>query len=322
MAEPGQTAQGNRTERMLRRRSHLARIPAIMWAISAGCAVIALGCGDGESGLVLGRSPAPNGGTSAGSGAGPSEGGGGQSGEPSPPGGSPSVEPVAGAGGEAGAPPNDGWVEELCTPTVNFENQSPMGDGKAFDDAVSNPAQLLWTATRAVCRTLFRSASEVTAVPEVSFTIGPFEGGVAGTGDRAIILSDAYLKSQADAGADLLREISGILYFQTSFLYQNAGRPDESAPTRWVRYGIADFVRLRGGYLSRGANAPAADSWSTTSSQTVAFFFDYLSQQNADVVHALNQRLAPSAASWNDEAFVTLMGKDLPTLWEEYRGTF
>jgi hypothetical protein len=156
----------------------------------------------------------------------------------------------------------------------------------------------------------------------VSLTVGPFEGGVAGTGERAIILSDAYLESQAAAGADLLREISGILFFQASFMYQNPGRPEESAPTRWVRYGIADFVRLRGGYLSRGANAPAADSWSTSSSQTVAFFFDFLSQQDADVVHALNQRLAPTEASWNDDAFVTLAGKTLPALWEEYRGTF
>lgn len=287
----------------------------------AGLCALGPACADGESGLVLGRAPTQGGGASSGVVSGVSAG---QAGELSPAGGTLGVEPIAGAGagGEAGGPPNDGWVEELCSPAVAFDNQTPMGDGKAFDDAVPRPEQLLWTATRAVCRTLFRDPTEVTALTEVSLTVGPFEGGVAGTGDRAIILSDAYLRSRADAGEDVLQEISGIVHFQSSFLYQNGGRPEDSGATRWVRYGIADFVRLRAGYLSRGATAPAADSWSTSSSQTVAFFFDYLSLQHPDVVHGLNQRLAPTETTWSDEAFVALTGKDLPTLWDAYRATF
>ncbi len=321
MAEPGQTAHGNRIGIMTRLRSHPLRIPAIMWVFSACCGALALACSDGESGLVLGRPPNAEGGAGTGGAAEPSPSGG-QAGEPSVPvGGTPTVEPSGGAGGEAGSPPWDGWVEELCTPTVAFENQSPMGDGKAFDDAVVDPAELLWTATRAVCRTLFRSASDVPNMPEVSLTVGPYEG-VAGTGDGAITLNAAYLKMRADAGQNLLPEISGILYFQASFLYQNAGRSEDTSATRWVRYGIADFVRLRGGYLTRSAQAPAANSWSTAGSQPVAFFFEYLSQETPDIVFGLNRRLAPTEATWSDEAFVSLTGKDLTTLWDEYRGTF
>lgn len=327
MADPGQTAQGNRTGQMLRYRSHPLRISPMLWVFSACLAGLA-SCSDGESGLVLGRPlPQPFAGNESAGGGGFGQAG--QGGEPgSGKGGGPPVEPTAGVGGDGGSAGESGleppWVEELCTPPLTFANESPTGDGQAFDDVVPNPSIPMWEATRAVCRTLFRSASEVRSVPELSLTVGALESGPAATiGTSRIVLSAAYLRMQADAGNDLLPEISGILHFQASFLYQNAGSTqDDSSVTSWIRYGIADYVRLRGGYLDRAGRTAPTQPWHMSSSQTVAFFFDYLAERNPDVVYELNRHLAPDAAAWTDDTFLSLMAEDLPTLWDQYRATF
>jgi len=229
------------------------------------------------------------------------------------------AEPDAGAG--SGSKPPEDWVVTQCSPRVSFTNRDPMGDGKAFDDIVSDPQALLWQATRAACRTLFRNASEVKAVTDVAFDVGPFSG-VAGTGDNAITLNASYVKMQADASADVLREITGILHFQASFLYQNNGRSADAAVTRWVLFGIADYVRLSAGYIDRRSRAAPTTSYAQASSQTIAFFFDYLAMSNPDIVYQLNQRLSPTAGAWSNDVFVTLMGSELDAWWTAYQRTF
>lgn len=292
----------------------------ILWGISLLGGAASASCSDGESGLVLGRPLPDTNGGSAGTtngGAPPLEGGAGQG-----DGGTPPVAAgaagEAGAGGAGGEPPT---IEELCTPTVLFDNVSPDGDGKAFNDAVPDPSEVMWEATHAVCRELYRSPSEVKSVPEVTLSVvaASTPGTTAGT---RLTLGDAYLKMKADAGEDVRAEITGILCFQATFLYENAGRSEDRTITEWLRYGIADFVRLRAGYIDPKSRHLPTASYDASNSQTVAFFFDYLTSLNPDVIYQLNQRLTPSGDAWTNEVFTELMGKTVDDLWEDYKATF
>ena len=266
-----------------------------------------VGCSSGESGLVLGRPlPAVVGGEpgtgpvgDAGTGAEPGVGGTG-SGQ----GGS-----VVGAAGAAG---DDGWISEQCSPTVVYTRDA---SSTLFDSLVPNPAQLVWSATHASCRELFRTASEVKDMPELTLVVEDYDG-IASAGANWIRISTRYLQSESDSGTDVADEIAGLVHFTTSLVYQSDGG---GTGPYWVVAGIADFVRLRAGYIDPAFEVRRSSY--TYSSKTAAFFFDYLVGQNPDLVYLLNRRLGPSAGAWSNDAFITFMGSDVDTLWAEYLAT-
>lgn len=283
--------------------------------------VILSACSAGESGLVLGRpqldvsgsgaggaggSVIPNGGTSAGSLAAEAGAGG--------------ADASAGSGA-AGAPtvPNDPpWIQDACTPTLELENRDTTAQGQLFTDAVPDPSAVVWAASHATCRLLYRSASEVRVVGKISLVVEDYAG-IAGTAGNMIHLSTRYLKTQADRGVDLRQEITGILHFATALAYENQDSRTDLGPPGWLIVGVADFVRLEAGYhdLSERTKGGNYDS----SSQATAFFLDYLLGKRPSIVQDLNQRFAATAPAWTNDVFVTLLGSDLDALWAEYQGT-
>jgi hypothetical protein len=280
--------------------------------------VILGACSSGESGLVLGRPEldTPGGGGSATS----IIPKGGTAGSLAADAGAGAVEASAGAGA-AGAPtgPSDPpWIQDTCTPTLEFENRDTTAQGQLFTDAVPDPSDIVWPAAHATCRLLYRSASEVRVVSKLSLVVEDYAG-IAGTAGNTIHLSTRYLKTEADRGIDLRQEITGILHFATALAYENQNsRTDLGAPG-WLIVGVADFVRLEAGYhdLSERTKGGNYDS----SSQATAFFLDYLLGKSPSIVVDLNSRFAATAPAWNDDVFVTLLGSDLDSLWAEYQGT-
>jgi hypothetical protein len=93
----------------------------------------------------------------------------------------------------------------------------------------------------------------------------------------------------------------------------------DSAPPSWLVVGIADFVRLESGYLSRAARAKGGSY--DSSSQATAFFLDYLATKNPDIVYQLNQHLSPASPVWSNDVFMTVMGSSLDMLWADYQAT-
>jgi hypothetical protein len=177
----------------------------------------------------------------------------------------------------------------------------------------------VWAAAHAACRTLFRSAGEVKPVAKLSLIVEDYDG-VASTAGTTLRISTRHLKGVADAGGDLRLEVTGILHFATSLVYQNDGSDADAAPPRWLIVGIADYVRLESGYIDRDSRAPGG-SYDASGSQVTAFFLDYLATRNANVVYQLNQRLAPAAPAWTNDVFTALMGSDLDALWTDYQAT-
>jgi hypothetical protein len=209
-------------------------------------------------------------------------------------------------------------VGERCTPTIEYSNHDATAPGQLFTDAIPEPGQTMWLATHAACRQLYRDGAEVKDIKTITLIVED-AGGIASTSGTTIRLSTPYLKQKADAGADLTQEITGILHFATSLIYQNGGSSMDAAPPRWLIVGIADFVRLESGYLDRGARGAGGNY--DSSSQTTAFFLDYLITKNANVVYELNRELAPTSAVWTNDVFVNLLGSDVDALWAEYQAT-
>ena len=304
--------------------SHLLRrlICPILRAFFVTAGPLALtfagGCSAGESGLVLGK-PQPqlqggNGGTAAISG----DAG---SGQPLEVGGEPGA---AGAGTEGGAGsgsvlPDPTWIQEACTPTLAFENRDTTAQGQLFTDAVPDPSQPVWAAAHAACRLLYRNAGEVKPISKITLIVEDSDG-IASTAGTTLRLSTRYLKSLADRGVDLRLEVTGVLHFATSLVYQNSGSSADPAPPGWLAVGIADYVRLESGYIDRQERAKGG-SYDGASSQTTAFFLDYLTAQNPTVVMQLNQGLAPTSPVWTNDVFQTLLGSDVDTLWASYQAT-
>jgi hypothetical protein len=297
-----------------------------LFSIAGGAAALGVGCSSGETGLVLGRPlPASPVGGTAGAGGSPAAAAspsvGGEPGAAEAGGGNGSLaEAGASSGGAPDMQPCDPpWVGERCTPTFEFSNHDTTAQGKLFTDAVPEPGRVMWNAAHAACRLLYRDAAEVKDVPTITLIVED-AGGIASTSGTTIRLSTPYLKQQSDAGANLTLEITGILHFATSLIYQNGGSSLDAAPPRWLIVGIADFVRLESGFIDRSERAPGG-IYNGGSSQSTAFFLDYLAMQDPNIVYELNRALSSASPAWNDDVFVTMLGKDIDTLWADYQST-
>lgn len=226
---------------------------------------------------------------------------------------------VGGAAGSAGDPSDPTWVQEACTPALSFENRDTTAQGQLFTDAVPDPSEPVWAASHAACRLLYRSASEVKSVTQLSLIVEDYDG-VASTQGTTLRLSTRYLKGQADRGVDLRQEITGILHFGTSLVFQNSGSDADTATPTWLIVGIADYVRLEAGYIDRSERARGG-SYDGSGSRTTAFFLDHLVAKSPTFVVQVNQRLAPAAPAWSNDVFQTLLGSDIDTLWADYQAT-
>lgn len=304
MARPTDSAQGDRTVVMLSRRALHAGKCLILNAFALfgvlAIATLGAGCGAGESGLVLGRRAPPLSGGSGGVSSG------GSSGDDSP----------GAASGGAGAPINDmPWVAQRCAPTIEFENRDTSSQGELFNESVPEPAELVRAAAHDACRVLYRSGSEVKVVSDITLIVEDYAG-IASTSGTTVRLSTRYLQGQYDSGVDLAREIAGIMRFTISLMYQHDA--SGTAPG-WLMTGMADFVRLESGLIERSERAQGGNY--DSSSQGTAFFLDYLTTLDVDVVYRLNQHFAPGEGPYDDSVFVSLAGGDLNTLWAQYQAT-
>jgi hypothetical protein len=295
-----------------------ARIRVISWEFALACGLAlgssAGGCSGGKSGLVLGQpgSELTNSGESNAGGSPLAEAGAGSSGLAG--GGSAGDEGAAEGGANANADPP--WVVQTCSPKLSFMNTS---QGQVFQAAAPDPEALVRRVIHDTCRTLYRKASEVRSVPQVSLLVDDSDG-IAGTSpaNASVKLSALYLQRVSDQGGDVAREIAGVLHFQFSFVYQNLVS-DPSLQLDWLVRGIADYVRLSAKLTDLTGRVKGGNY--DSDSKTTAFFLDWLSERNPDVVYQLNQRIGPDGSTWTRNAFVELTGSDVATLWSEYQAS-
>ncbi|XP_022148711.1 uncharacterized protein LOC111017306 [Momordica charantia] len=157
------------------------------------------------------------------------------------------------------------------------------------------------------------TAADRKNVQTVTLFIDRDYNGVAFADNNQIHISASYI---AGYGGDLKREITGILYHEMTHVWQWNGNP--SAPG-WVIEGIADYVRLKSGYIPGHWVRPGGGrSWEEGYDKT-ARFFEYLDGRRSGFVAELNRRLR---TGYSPDYFVQLLGKPVNQLWAEYKAAF
>ncbi|KAL5788180.1 hypothetical protein ACOSP7_005129 [Xanthoceras sorbifolium] len=130
---------------------------------------------------------------------------------------------------------------------------------------------------------------------------------------NSILVSSDYI---ANYSGDVRIEVTGILYHETTHVWQWYGNGD--TPHGLIE-GLADYIRLKGGWApmnwaQRGSGLRWDDGYEIT-----AYFLEYCNGLKDGFVAELN---AFMEYSYRDDFFVQLLGKSVDDLWNDYKSLY
>lgn len=121
----------------------------------------------------------------------------------------------------------------------------------------------------------------------------------------------------ATFSGDLRNQVAGILYQQLAHVWQWTG--NGSAPAGLIE-GVAEFVRLKSGFVSREwAAAGDGDRWDEGGGGVTARFLEYLEGLGSGFVGELNWKMRNG---YTEDYFVELMVVTANELWAEYKAEY
>ena len=120
-----------------------------------------------------------------------------------------------------------------------------------------------------------------------------------------------------DFSGDVKREITGVLYHETTHVWQWNGN-GQSVPGGLIE-GIADFVRLKANYAPAHWVGPGGgDRWDQGYDVT-ARFLEYCDGLQSGFVAELNKKMRDG---YSPSFFQELLGKSVDTLWADYKAAY
>ena len=150
-------------------------------------------------------------------------------------------------------------------------------------------------------------------VAKVSLFIEDIDG-VAYAANNEIYVSARYIASYS---GNVKREITGVLFHEMTHIWQWNG--NGQSPPGGLIEGIADFVRLKSGYVpSHWVQPGKGDRWDQGYDVT-AWFLDYLNGLRNGFVADLNKKLR---TGYSANYFVELLGKTVDQLWSDYKAKY
>jgi hypothetical protein len=197
---------------------------------------------------------------------------------------------------------------------VSNNAQSSIG-GKLFEKYVGTEyaKETLSTATDFVLKLLQQqnntSATERKNVQTISLIVEKIDG-IAYSSNGEIHASANYIERYP---GNIKKEMTGILYHQVAHILQWDGNGE--APSGLVE-GIADFVRLRGGYAAEQWVSPGHGNDWKQGYDVTARFLDYCNSIKNGFVADLNNKMK---TSYNDSYFTDLLEKPVTQLWTDYK---
>ncbi|KAK3420508.1 hypothetical protein EUGRSUZ_G01338 [Eucalyptus grandis] len=196
-----------------------------------------------------------------------------------------------------------------------MNNADDTPDGMRFIDEIGilHSQQTLTMSTDFIWRT-FQQIDLVDRkeVARVSLFVDNMDG-VAYTSNNEIHVSAKYL---GGLSGDVKGEFTGVLYHEMTHVWQWNGAGQ--APGGLIE-GIADFVRLRSGYVPGHWVQPGhGDRWDQGYDVT-ARFLDYWDGLRNGFVAELNKKMK---TGFSDNYFVDLLAKTVDQLWSEYKAAY
>ncbi len=218
-------------------------------------------------------------------------------------------------------------LDAQCTPGFDLEvtDDDPARRQIFFDAVGEDPAPYVQDIGRRVCRILYREADEVRDATHLTLIIEYDPDGVAwkaGNGANIQVgISTAHLQNIHNAGGDVAREITGILFHEMTHMYQHDDSDGGGVDLGLIE-GIADFVRISAGYPPPGAQPNPNGNWND-GYRTTAFFLLWLDDTYPDFVYRLNLTMhSDDGQTWSPASFEDLTGKTVDALWQDYRDSF
>lgn len=136
---------------------------------------------------------------------------------------------------------------------------------------------------------------------------------IADTENNEIHVDSKYIQYYK---GDIKTEFTGILFHEMTHVWQWFG--NSSTPTGLIE-GIADYVRLKAGYVPKHWVRPGeGDRWDRGYDVT-AFFLDYCNCLRNGFVAQLNQKMKNG---YSDCYFVELLGKTPQELFSDYKSKY
>lgn len=132
---------------------------------------------------------------------------------------------------------------------------------------------------------------------------------------KEIHLSLSYISHVSSGSSDVIRtELLGVVCHELVHCFQWAAKG--TCPGGLIE-GIADWVRLRAGFVPPHWKREAGGKWDS-GYQTTGYFLDWIEKtRGLGSVWKLNQKLCDQEYE-EDKFWTGLFGKDVETLWKEY----
>ncbi|KAG2704617.1 hypothetical protein I3760_05G012400 [Carya illinoinensis] len=196
---------------------------------------------------------------------------------------------------------------------TNTVGNTPSGSRFNKDIGSAYSRQTLVSATNFILRIFQQNnAADRKNVQKVSLFIDDM-GGVAYASNNEIHVSARYINGYS---GNVKNEITGVLYHEMTHIWQWNG--NGQAPGGLIE-GIADFVRLKAGYVpSHWVQPGRGDRWDQGYDVT-ARFLDYCNSLRNGFVSDLNKKMR---TGYNANYFVDLLGKSVEILWSDYKAKY
>ncbi|KAL5561316.1 hypothetical protein UlMin_031063 [Ulmus minor] len=158
------------------------------------------------------------------------------------------------------------------------------------------------------------TAADQKSVPKITLIVEDIDG-VAFAVNNEIHLSARYVGGYS---GDVKSEITGVLYHENTHIWQWSGANGQSAPG-WLIEGIADFVRLKSGFIPGHWVKPGGGNKWDQGYDVTARFLDYCNDLRNGFVAELNKKMR---TGYSDNFFVDLLGKPIDQLWSDYKAKY
>ncbi|XP_048135043.1 uncharacterized protein LOC125315090 [Rhodamnia argentea] len=195
---------------------------------------------------------------------------------------------------------------------IDHSARAPGGNKYADELSTHYKARVLFRATEEVLNTFNQKEGEGKKYDTVTLQIESFPSphAVASTIDNVIRLNTRYLQRYR---GEIKEEFAGVVYHEMTHVWQWTG--NGMAP-RGLINGIADYVRLKGGYASKGWPRMGSGSRWDDGYAVTASFLDYCNGLKHGFVAELNALMKDS---YSETFFIQLLGKPVRELWRDYK---
>ncbi|XP_027112573.1 uncharacterized protein LOC113759199 [Coffea eugenioides] len=196
---------------------------------------------------------------------------------------------------------------------TNTALSTPGGARFRRDIGVQYSKQMLDSATNFIWRIFQENTpADRKNLQKVDMFVDDIDG-VAYTVNNEIHVSARFIQGYS---GDVKRGIVGVLYHEMTHVWQWTG--NGQAP-RGLIEGIADYVRLKAGYVPQHWVKPGqGDRWDQ-GYDVSARFLDYCSSLKNGFVAQLNKKMRNG---YSNSYFVELLAKSVDRLWKDYKAKF